>query len=43
MSKLNNAAHRHRRDPDQAFRRKTPKAIYNAVTRLPPIRPTLVS
>lgn len=41
MSKLNNAAHRHRRDPDQPFRRETPKAIYNAVTRLPPIRPTL--
>jgi len=41
-SKLNNAVHRHRRDPDQAFRRKKPEAIYNADTRLPPRQPRLV-
>jgi len=39
--KLNNAVHRHRRDPDQAFRKKKPEAIYNADTRLSPrqVRP----
>jgi len=42
MSKLNNAAQRHRRDPDQAFRRKKPDAIYNADIRLPPRQPRLV-
>jgi hypothetical protein len=42
MSKLNNAAQWHRRDTDQAFRRKKPQAIYTAVTRLPPRQPRLV-
>jgi len=42
VSKLNNAAHRHRKDPDQAFRRKKPEAIYNADTRLPPREPRRV-
>jgi hypothetical protein len=42
MSKLNNVAQRHRRDPDQAFGRKKPKAIYNADIRLPPRQPRLV-
>lgn len=42
MSKLNNAAQRHRRDPDQAFGRKKPEAIYNADTRLPQRQPRLV-
>jgi len=37
--KLNNAVHRHRREPDQAFRKKKPEAIYNADTRLSPRQP----